>query len=89
MRYVISSCLGQKDADGNLPNGLSCHRAVYETRYDFIKKTYVATGLPFMFLRDLGMEKSAEELIRCANISSWKFPPSDSNEFLEHYSEND
>lgn len=67
MKYIIAGCIGQKGADGNLPNGLECRRAVYFSRYDEKLEYDVPTGLPIMFLRDEGMEESANLLIEYAN----------------------
>lgn len=69
-KYIIMPCGVTKDAEGNLPNGLVCSRAVYFTRFDEEKGYEVPVGLPIMFLRDFGMEKSAEELINSANNNS-------------------
>lgn len=61
MKFIIAPCLGQKNAESNLPNNLPCLRAVY------CEKDGNAVGLPVMFLRDYGMEVIAEELIALAN----------------------
>lgn len=63
-KYIIVPCGVNKDAEGNLPNGDVCSRAVY-----FTDENGFPRGLPIMFLRDYGMEKAAENLVNAANIT--------------------
>jgi hypothetical protein len=45
-------------------------RAVYFTRFDERLGDNAPSGIPIMFLRDMGMEKAAEEMIMLANAGA-------------------